>query len=329
VKSTAAALLVVSLAVPALAQDVDPAKPPVAPAPAPAPAGGDSAKPAAPADAKTAKKERKTTPEAEAAIKRYADQLAFPPADAKSFHFVSDVEIPQLGGSVTLDYRWEKDKTPVAKVELPEATRDQIPEQFRAMIEKQMAEQMGAQLAERIDAKLTKYNLSHKAEKDGIVVEITAFDEEKCEFDSGKLIFDANGLLSKQTVTPHVDPNNPQSAMMAGVEIEIAFKHAKKGDRYAIDTITQTMPMGEVGMTFQYFELKDSPVLPKSIEITSAMMPAPMTVAYHDWEVDGKAIAGTEMKKPEAEKPAEKPADKPAEKPADKPADPPKEDAPK
>lgn len=328
-KSTVATLFALSLVVPAFAQDGDPKKPPaaptpVAPAPAPKPDGGDAAKPAAAAPA--GKKERKTTPEAEAAIKRYADLLSFPPPDAKSFHFLAEFEMAMFGGAVKLDYRWEKDKTPTVKVDLPEALLAQIPEQAHEQMKKQMGEQIGGQLTERFDTKLAKYNLSHKAEGGGLVVEITPNDD-KCEYETGKLVFDANGLLTKQTVTPHVDPSNPQAAMMAGVEIETTFTHVKKGDHWTIESMTATSPMGDTAMKFAYYEVAGISPLPKSIEISNPMMPEPITVAYHDWEVDGKAVAGTEAKKADAAKPADKPADKPAAKP-DAPAKDPK-DAPK
>jgi hypothetical protein len=317
VKPIRNALLVAALAVPAFAQDGDPTKQP--PAPVPVPAGGDAAKPA---PAAAAKKERKTTPEAEAAIKRYADLIPFPPKDAKSYHFAADFEMAMFGGAVKLDYRWEKDKAPVFKVELPEALLAQVPPEAQDKLKAQMAEQMGGQMSERFDAKYAKYHLSHKAEGDGVVVDITAIEGEKCEFETGKMTFDSRGLLTKQTVKPHLDPNNPAAQMMGDMELEMAFKYAKKGDQWAVESMTQSGPMGETGMKFSYFEPEGLPALPKSIEITSPMMPEPINVAYHDWELNGKAVPGTELKKAEAAKPADKPADKPVDKPADAPTPP-------
>jgi hypothetical protein len=143
-------------------------------------------------------------------------------------------------------------------------------------------------------------------------VELTPFAE-KAQFEKGTLFFDADGLLVKQVVALKADPDNPQTAMMAGSDLETTFKYAKSGSGYVVETANQTTPMGDTSMNFSYFDVKDQPKLLKRMDMTNPMMQ--LTVEFHDYALDGKAIAGTE--KGAAEKKEEKPAAPPAEKPAE------------
>ncbi len=313
-KRSATVLTLVLLAAPAFAQD-DPAKKPnEPPAPAPAP-GGDAKKP----DAPPAKKERKTSAEADAAMKKYESLLSFRPSEIKSGRVRMEGEIPQLGGAIKIDCRWEKGKDATYDVELPEALLQQIPPAMQDMLKKKMGSQMAGKLFEGMSAHFVHYDVAGKTTDGKFSIELTPYDEQ-VEFDKAVLTFDGAGLLEKQVVTPHVDPSNPQAAMMAGMEIESAFKHAKRGDRFVVESMTSSTPMGDQTVAYTYFDVKDQPALVKSLEISSPMMPEPMVMSFHDWEIDGKTVAGTE-KKDDAAKPAEKKDAKPAEKPADKPGE--------
>lgn len=308
-KSVRTSLAVLTLCVPAFAADGDPAKP-AAPAPA------------APGEAKVeAAKSRSATPESEAAFHKYAKLVAFPPNGVKAYSYSMDALVPQFGEAIQITFHCEEGKETRTEVKLPAMLEEQLaqlPPEMQEQVKKQFSSQMGGQSLEKADAKIGEYNLSHKSEGGKTIVTATLFDD-KAQFESATYTFNGDGLLEKQVFTMHVDPNNPQAAMMAGVEMEMNFTYAKKGDLWGFDTINTVTPMGDVALKFTWFDLKDAIPLPKSMEMTSPMMPEPISIVFHDFKIDGKAVAGTE-KKAEAPKTEEKPKDAPPAPPAPAPA---------
>lgn len=306
-KSVRTALAVFTLCVPAFAADGDPVKP---------------VAPVAPAETKVeTAKIRTATPESEAAFHNYAKLVAFPPHGVKAYSYSMDALIPQFGESIQINFWFEEGKEPKTEVKLPKMIEDQLaqlPPEMQEQVKKQFSSQMGGQSLERADAKIGEYNLTHKSEGGKTIVTATLFDD-KAQFESATYTFNSDGLLEKQVFTMHVDPSNPQAAMMAGVEMEMTFTYAKKGDYWGFDTINTVTPMGDVGLKFTWFDLKDTIPLPKSMEMNSPMMPEPLAINFHDFKIDGKAIAGTE-KKAEAPKTEEKPKDAPPAPPAPAPA---------
>lgn len=301
-KSVRTALVVLTLCVPAFAQDGEPAKPA-----APAPAAPTETKPAA---AKT----RTATAESEAAFHKYAKLVAFPPNGVKSYAYTMDAMIPQLGEAIEISYEFEESKEPKVDVKLPAALTQQIPPEMLDTVKKQVSSQMRGQSLDRADAKIGDYNLSHKSEGGKTIVTATLF-EPKAQFETATYTFNTDGLLEKQVFTMNVDPSDMQAAAMAGAEIEMTFTYAKKGDLWGFDTINTATPMGDMAMKFSWFDLKDTVPLPKTMEMSSPMMPEPMAITFHDFKIDGKAVAGTE-KKADAPKTEEKPKDAPPAPPA-------------
>jgi hypothetical protein len=304
VKCLRAACAVVLAASPALAQD-EPAKKPD-PAPASPPAA--QAQP-------EAKKERKSTPESDAALARYESLLAFPPKDVQKLRFKIESDVPGQG-LFKVDFRWEKGKPSSAEVELPENLVQMIPPQMLSNVKDQVTKQFAGSVMDSPVSKFADYNLASKSDAGKVTVELTPA-KASSQFDKGTLYFDADGLLAKSVVTMRADPSNPQSAMLAGAEITTTYKYTKAADRYVVESSAQSTPMGEVSVTFAYFDLKDQPKLLKSLEVASPQMP--ITIEYHDYEVDGKPVAGTQKKAEPKKEPAEKPAEKPTE-PAPAPA---------
>ncbi len=302
-KSVRTALAVLILSVPAFAADGDPVKP---------------VAPVAPAETKVeTAKIRTATAESEAAFHKYASLVAFPPHGVKAYSYTMDALIPQLGEAIQISYEFEDGKEPKTDVKLPPSLEQQIPPEMHDQVKKQFSSQMGGQSLEKADAKIGEYNLAHKSEGGKTIVTATLFDD-KAQFENATYTFNGDGLLEKQVFTMHVDPSKPEAAMMAGVEMEITFTYVKKGDRWGFDTINTVTPMGDISVKFAWFDLADTIPLPKSMEISMPMLPEPMTITFHDFKVDGKAIAGTQ-RKVETPKTEEKPKDAPPAPPA--PAD--------
>jgi hypothetical protein len=277
-------------------KDPKPAAPPAASPPVPAPA---------------AKKERSATPEAEAAIKKYASLLHFPNSKYKTVEMNSHCDVAMAGGEVGCKFLVKEDGSVTTDVTLSEAAKQQYGGQLK---------QMKAGIASQVDGvfrpflvpadvMMKQYDLSSRVEKGKTIVEISRFAEHAA-WDKATLTFNADGLLEKQVGTLNVDPNDQMGAMNAGVEIETTLVHKKRGDLYTIESATINHPaMGESTIKASYFEIAGVAPLPKQLDFSSPMF-GEIAVSVHDFVVDGKKIAGTERKdEPKPAPPAPKPAE--------------------
>jgi hypothetical protein len=290
-----------------------PAAPPIASAP--------------PATAPTAKKERKTTPEAEAAIKKYASLLHFPNSKYKTLEMNSHCDVAMAGGEVGCKFVVKDDGTVTTDVTLSDAAKAQYGAQLKD-IKRGIANQVDGFFRPFLvpfDVMAKQYDLASRVEKGKTIVQIARFDEH-ATWDKATLTFNDDGLLEKQVGTLNIDPNDQMGAMYAGVELETKLAYKKRGDLYTIESVTVTDPMGESSVKASYYEIDGTAPLPKSLDVTTPFIPE-VQVFVHDFVVDGKKIAGTERKdEPKPAPAAPKPAD--PSKP-ESPQTPPKAPAPK
>lgn len=279
--------------------------------PPPGPGKSDPPAPAAPSDpgakpAPPAKKERKADAKAVAVFEKYAKAVATPAqAGVKDAKCRIDFALPQLGGeTIVLIPHWSSGGKYECEVELPESLAAQIPPEFLGMMKKQLSGQFGdiaRMFLGSADERNADYDLEYSEESGKPVVKLTAFAE-KAEAESSKAFFGADGLIEKTVTTPKVDPNDPQSQMMAGVEIETTFKHEKLPKGYVVSALSTSTPMGQFDVAMKYHDGPDGLPLAKAIEISSPMLPEPLVMTVYDYVLDGKAIASTA--KPKTEKPA-------------------------
>jgi len=278
----------------------------------------DGAKPASPpASTPPAKKERKTSKEAEAAIAKYASLLHFPSTKYKTVEMNSHAYVQMAGGEIGCKFNVKEDGTVAIDVSVSDAAMKQFGPQAKSIKDaiKKQVEGIFRPFLVPMDVTAKQYDLAFRADKDKSVVEMTRFAD-AAAWDKLVLTFGADGLLEKQVGVPNVDPNDQMGAMYAGVEIETKVEHKKRGDRFTIESATISDPMGESSLKASYYEIPDAAPLPKELVFASPLV-GEITVSVHDFVLDGKKIAGTERK--DETKPATPPA-KPSE--PTKPADP-------
>jgi hypothetical protein len=278
-----ASLIVLLAAAVASAQDKAPA--PVAPA------GGAAAKAPAP----EAKKERKASPEAEAAIAKYASLLHFPTTRYKSVDMNSHCEVALLGGEVGCKFHLKSTGEVALEIALPEAAAEQLPPEQLEMIKSQSAAMIGGTFKpflSPIDAAVKQYDLASSVKDGKTVVELKKFAD-GAAWEKATLWFNGDGLLEREVGTPCVNPDDPMSAANAGGDIELTLTYKKRGDLWTIESGKIVQAMGESNVKFAYYEFKDRAPLPKQLEVESLMLPEPLVIALHDFVVDGKPVPET------------------------------------
>lgn len=287
---------------------------PASPAP---PAGGAEGKTPA------TKKERKASPEAEAALAKYASLLHFPSSRYKTLDMNSHCDVALLGGEVGCKFHLKSTGEVALEIALPEAATQQYPPEQLKGIKTQASNWIGGMFKpflSPLDALAKQYDLSSSVKDGKTIVEMTRFAD-GAAWESAKLWFNADGLLEKQVGTPTVDPDDSMSAMNAGAEIEMTLEHKKRGDLWTIESGKIVQPMGESTVKFTYYEFKDRAPLPKQLEVATPMLPEPLVISLHDFVVDGKAVPGTERPAEEKKEPATSKPDAPRPEPT-KPAQP-------
>jgi len=284
--------------------------------------GNPPAPPAATPPTPAAKKERKVTPEAEAAIKKYASLLHFPNSKYKTVELNSHCDVAMAGGEVGCKFVVKEDGAVTTDVTLSEAAKAQYGNQLK-QIKAGIASQVDGVFRPFLvpaDVMTKQYDLASHVEKGKTIVEISRFAE-GAAWDKATLTFNEDGLLEKQVGTLNVDPNDQMAMMNAGVEIETTLAYKKRGDLYTIESATITHPaMGESTIKASYFEIAGVAPLPKRLDFNSPMF-GEIAVSVHDFVVDGKKIAGTERKDEPKPAPAAPKAADPA-KPETPPAPP-------
>ena len=254
--------------------------------------------PTAPVATPDAKKERKTTPEAEAAIKKYAGLLHFPTPNYKTVSMNSHSEIAMLGGEVGCKFAVKEDGDVALDITLPEAVEKQYGAGQLEGIKNSVASQVGGLFKPFLvpaDVMTKQYDLVSRVENGKTVIEITRFAD-KATWDKATLFFNADGLLEKQVGTPNLDPGDPMARMNAGAEIEMTVEYKKRGELYTIEAGKITQPIGDSTVKFTYFEIDGQSPLPKELEITMPLMPDALVVSLYDYLLDGKAVPETARK---------------------------------
>jgi hypothetical protein len=277
--------------------------------------GTKPASPIAPAAPQTpaapARKERRTTPEAEAAIKRYVGLLHFPNPVYKKVEMNSHCELQMLGGEVGCKFSMKESGDIALDVVLPEAVREQYGDAQLVDIKKTAAGWVGGYFRPflvPLDVTTKQYDLASRTEDGRTIVDLVRFAEHAA-WEKATLWFSKEGLLEKQVGTPNVDPDDPLAAMNAGAEIELTIDYKKRGELYTVEGGKLVEPLGESTVKLSYYEIPDKAPLPKELAVTTPMMPDTLVIALHDYVLDGKAVAGTARKRDEPA-PASPPAPK-------------------
>ena len=255
------------------------------------PAGGAAGNAPAP----EAKKERKASPEAEAALTKYASLLHFPSTRLKAVEMNSHCEVVLLGGEVGCKFRLKPTGEVALEISLPEAAAQQYAPEQLDMIKSQASSMIGGMFKpflSPIDATMKHYDLASTVKDGKTIVEMKRFAD-GAAWEKATLTFGADGLLEKQVGTPVVDKNDPIAAMNEGAEVEVTLTHKKRGELYTIETGKLVQPMGESAVKFDYYEFKDRGPLPKQLEVTTMVLPEPLVISLHDFVVDGKPVEGT------------------------------------
>lgn len=285
------------LVVAAVASAQDGAKPPAGKAPASPPAA--------------AKKERKATPEAEAAIKKYASLLHFPSHAYKTLEMSSHCDVALMGGEVGCRFLVKEDGTVELDIKVSEEAIRQAGMNPRDIKEgaKKKVGGIFRPFFVPADVMAKDYDLASKTENGKTVVEMKRFAEDAA-WDTATLWFNADGLVEKQVGMANVDPNDLMGAMDAGVEIETTFEYKKRGDRFTLESVKVAHPTtGESAIKVSYYELPGTAPLPKQIDLNDPLM-GELSIDIHDFVLDGKKIAGTERKEePKPAPPAAPPKD--------------------
>jgi hypothetical protein len=312
-----AAAVALALSVPAAAQD--------APS-GPSKREGEPAAPAAKAPPAAEKKERKADPKATAALERYRKLLHTPgSAGVKHLTARGELKLDMLPEPVVVRPRWKSGKDGFAlDVEIPESVKQAYGPEAVAMIQRQfggLVNQMVAPLFTEAADDADAYDLAAKEEGGAVAVTMTPFDDARAKQERQKLEFGADGLLSRVVLTPKVDPEDPNAALMAGVDIDVTLTHEKRGERYVTSGFTALLPMGEMKSSATFWDGPGGLPLPKTISLTLPISPEPFRVDLWDYVLDGKAVEATakpkepEIRLVEEKSVGEKPAPGP-EKPA-------------
>lgn len=327
-KYAAVFLVLAAAAAPAVAQD-DPAKKPDAPAAPPAPAAGaaDAAK------KPEAKKERKVDDAGLKALARHIGLLHLPSGDGiKSLS--GKAELDQMGTKIAFDPRWSAEKGFDLDVHLSDQIKQMAAAQGmdEAKLEKTVKQQLAGQLGigllfESPEKSWAHFDVAFKQQGDDQVVDLTPFDDE-ADADSRKYVFGKDGLIKTSSLSPKVDPSNPQSQMMAGMTFDTTWSYEKKGEKSLVTGRTMSVMGMEIESKVTYFDGPGGSFLPKDLTISTPQ--GDVTVKFSDYTVDGKPVESTKAAAAAPAKPAEKSTEKPESKPAEKPVDaPPAPPAPK
>lgn len=310
-------------AAPAFAQDAPagPGKSDETP-PAPTPAAPEAKK------EEPKKVERRVDERAMKLFTTYGEKSWTPgTSGAKSASCRAEMPLAMLGGeAVTILPSWKKADGFVCDVELPESITAMVPPEQIGMVKKMLGGQLGQFVQNFIEGPsgaMQEFHLDYKEENGKPIVVATPFSE-KADAEKQKFYFGDDGILTRVVITPKIDPNDPQAAMMAGVDIEMTMTHEKRGDRQLLTKSVVTTPMGEVNLVSSFYD-GDQPLL-RELRIESAMSPEPQVLTVSDWVIDGNPVKGTEKRAEKAPEP--KPATPPAPaapsepKPAEAPAAP-------
>jgi hypothetical protein len=283
----------------------------------------DGAKPPAAPPTGPAKKERKTDPAAEAAMKKYASLLHFPSDAYKTLEMNSHTDVAMMGGEVGCKFTLKEGGSVDLDIAVDEAALRQAgmnPSQMKAGAKK-MVGGIFRPFFVPPDVMAKDYDLASKTAEGRTVVEMKRFAD-GAAWDTLTLTLNADGLVENQTGMANVDPNDMTAAMDAGVEIETAFEYKKRGDKFTLEAVKISHPVtGESALKVAYYEIAGTQPLPKQIDINHPLL-GELSIVVHDFVLDGKKVAGTERK--EEPKPAPPTAPKPGEQPDTGPKQPPK-----
>lgn len=287
----------------------------------PAPGPGKEEKPAEPAAAAPAKKERSVDPKAQEVYDRYRKLLAIPATSGvKELSTQAEMFPMQLGGErLGIKLTWKAEGGLSYEFDLPESVKAQFGDQL-AMVEQQLSMQLGQFIGPFFDdptAQLAKYNLAAAEEGGKTVVTLTPF-EDRAPLERGRFTVGADGLPEQFVVAPKGNANNP---MTGGQDIVVSFKHAKRGERFVLSNFGFTLPFGEFTAEATYVDGPNALPLLRTLALANPMQPEADLVTFYDYVVDGKPVESTAKpkaeKKPEETKPAEpKPEEKKPEAPA-------------
>ncbi len=281
--------------------------------------GEGAQRPAAPAPADAAETPRKVDADALAQLERWDGAMHVPTRDVKKeLTAKAEGKIPDVLGKgqleatlswtpeggidldVTLPREFAERQPPQAVTMLREMLRARAKESLRPALEKPSA------MATDYDVALTK-----KKAKDAEIrgVELLAHAK-AARFERRRMWFDADGRCESETMVLRIDPATQDiiEQSLIGAEVETTYGYEKHGERSVLTRMNTLMPIGEMTVKYDYFDVPGGTPLLRAITLElPGMLQHPIEVTFHDYVVDGTAVEAT------------KPADAPAVTPKDAP----------
>ncbi len=258
---------------------------------------------------------RRVSPEAEAALVTWGKAMHLPrrtTADTIVAHASASNQSMFGGGELAVTTTWKRDGGLSLTVSLPQEMTDSLPpeavEMAKSMFETWAREAL-APAFESPEQYAGDYHVglrkpSGKAAAAGEtperVVELLPYDDDAAA-ELQLLYFDERGLCERRVLIPRVDVNDPAQSMMVGAEIESTFDYEKIGERYVVKRMSMLLPIGELLVEYDYYEITDGPPLLKTVSMVTPFAADPIEVTLHDYTMDGNEVAATKREEPAGE----------------------------
>ncbi len=253
----------------------------------------------APKAGEQAKEERKVDAAAVASLKKWGDAMHLPThtrADEISSYATAANAGLFGGGELTVKTTWKRDGDLGLDVTVPPEMVESVPEQQLSMLKGLFTTWAREALAPVLIAPAkyaADYHIAEKKQGDETAVELLPYSETAAA-ELQLLYFDEDGLLTRRVMIPRVDPNDPMQQMLVGAEIESTYGYERIGKRSVLKRMSMLTPMGELGVTYTYYEVTGGAPLLKSFSMQTPFVPDPVVVSFHDYKVDGQPIVTKE-----------------------------------
>ena len=246
-----------------------------------------------------AKDERKVDAAAVASLKKWGEAMHLPAhmrAEGISSYATASNAGLFGGGELTVKTTWKRDGDLDLEVTLPAEMVENVPEQQLSMLKGLFitwAREALAPVMISPSKYAADYHIAEKKQGDETAVELLPYSETAAA-ELQLLYFDEDGLLTRRVMIPRVDPNDPMQQMLVGAEIESTYGYEKIGKRSVLKRMSMLTPMGELGVTYTYYEVTGGTPLLKSFSMQTPFVPDPVVVSFHDYKVDGQPVVTKE-----------------------------------
>lgn len=245
--------------------------------------------------------ERVVTPEALAALEKAQKLVKTPTVGASTLEAVGRVKIPMFGGDVSVKPLWAAERGFRVEVGLPESAAQpgmtpEIIRQMTGMAAKIFEITLGPVFQGPVD--LAKpYHARHRERNGEFAVELLPFEKETA-WERVLVYLDPDGRVERSIGLPRLDTDDPNMAMIQGVEFEIEPTYTEVEEDTFLTRVN--IPMPELGGTLtaeiEYYEPVDGRRLPKLVTAATPFDMQPYEMHFQDYKIDGKLVAATASK---------------------------------